>query len=73
MRGLHARSSSFAALPRLATPRLALPHHDARAPRFAELCLGAELTYLLLLGKIIARVIFYQGFPVFLDHGLLLT
>ena len=29
-----------------ASPRLASTRHDARAPRFAELCLGAELTYL---------------------------
>jgi hypothetical protein len=29
-----------------ASPRHASPRHDARAPRFAELCLDAELTYL---------------------------
>jgi hypothetical protein len=23
-----------------------MPRHDARAPQFADLCLGAELTYL---------------------------
>jgi hypothetical protein len=54
-------------------PHLAMPRHDTRALEFVELCLGAELTYLLLFRKIIARLISLSvifGFP---DRGLLLT
>jgi hypothetical protein len=55
-------------------PPSASPHHDARARRGLRNCaLVLSLLIFLLFEKIIARVIFYQRFPVFSDRGLLLT